>query len=398
MLSKAIKRVIFFVQTTFNLRDYQRFGIRLMRENGFDVEVWDLNLILNPELFQSYIPTDAFDNDVVVLFNHRQKVYDKLSNLSHRDFVINTIPYTFSSLWIYRALSKTAADYAVFYGGALPYPIDEKGCLHFFMDKLKGLASFRYLSAWKRLFIKLPSSFFSVKPASLILAGSEKYLSYKRYFDFPVCKNTETLLGHALDYDIYLEEKDKPCQEKSTAVFIEDFFPFDPDYIMRGEEFPIDADTYYSSLNNFFDIVEDKLGLEVVVAAHPRAGEGGENYFRSRNYIRGKTLNLVRESRLVMTHCSTAVSFAVFFYKPVIFMTHSNFNNRHEGYRIKAMADEFKKDPVLVDHYSDNINLKSELTVDRIIYDRYRNNYIKPEDGKDLPFWQIVSDRLKKGF
>ena len=92
MLSKAIKRVIFFVQTTFNLRDYKRFGIRLMRENGFDVEVWDLNLILNPELFKSYIPTDAFDNDVVVLFNHRQKVYDKLSNLSHRDFVINTIP------------------------------------------------------------------------------------------------------------------------------------------------------------------------------------------------------------------------------------------------------------------------------------------------------------------
>jgi len=37
-----IKRIIFLVEMKFNFRDYQRFGIEILQQNGFSVEVWDM--------------------------------------------------------------------------------------------------------------------------------------------------------------------------------------------------------------------------------------------------------------------------------------------------------------------------------------------------------------------
>lgn len=389
-----VKRIIFLMEAGFSLRDYNRYGIELLKKNGFHVEVWDLTVVLCPGFYQGYIPPDLVNYEALIVFRDKLEIYKKLSGLSQNDFVINIVSYDYGSLGVYKALSKSSAGYAVSYAGTLPEPIINKGLLSILMGICRQILSFRRLAAWKRLFMKLPAKLLGVRPADLIFTGGNNRFIPRH----PVDKKTETLYLHALDYDLYLQEKDSPGSKKSTAVFLEDYFISDPHYNKLDMEFPFDVGTYYTVLNNFFDIVEKKTGLEVVIAGHPRHNcENPSDYFKGRKYYRGMTINLVKECQLAMTHQSTSISFANLFYKPVIFMTHSGLVKAYEYYWTREMAKCFGKNPVFIDK-DDNLDFEKELVVSKSHYDSYRQAYIKTGHSEDLAFWQIVSNRLKKGF
>jgi len=228
----------------------------------------------------------------------------------------------------------------------------------------------------------------------MFVAG-EKYLNYKYYLRYPVGKNTEILHIHSFDYDIFLKDKDEAGQKRATAIFLDEFYPFHPDYTLLNRESPVKVDSYYRSLNVFFDLVEKGTGLSVIIAAHPRSDyQNRPDYFNGRKRIKGMTARLIKESRLVLAHSSTAVKLANLFYKPVIFMTSLDLDRGYEGEYIREFAKSFNKNPISVDRV-DNVDWQRELTVARDYYDNYRKMYIKSDKGKDLPSWQIVADRLK---
>lgn len=379
---------------SFNLRDYRRFGIELLQENGFQVEVWDLTSILYLKLEQNYSPPDPFSYDGLHIFKDSQEIYDRLSNLSGSDFAINLLYYSFESLGFYKALSNSSAKYAVLISDALPEPVIEKRWLGLLEAKLREIAGFRRPKAWKHLLMKLPARYLGVKPASLIIAGGNRCFNYR----LPLDKNSEILWAHAFDYDLYLKEKNTTFTEKPMAVFLDDFLPFHPETILEKGMVTIGPDRYYQLLNNFFELIEDKTGLEVVIAAHPRSNyEDRPDYFRGRRHIRGNTVNLVKECRLVLNHCSVAVNLANLFYKPLIFITCSDLDRTYIHYWTRAMAEWHGKNAILIDKNS-IFNLEEELTVSKAHYDNYKQAYIKIKHSEDLPFWQIVANRLKKYF
>jgi hypothetical protein len=242
--------------------------------------------------------------------------------------------------------------------------------------------------------MKLPLRWLGVKSAGLILAAGGNCFNYR----FPVSKRTEILQIHAFDYDLYLKERHLPKGAMSTAVFLDQFMPFHPDPILIGNEPFINADRYYKHLNAFFDLVETKSNLKVIIAAHPRSHyDKLPDYFRGRKCLKGETVGLIRECQLVIGHNTTALNFASLFYKPTIFITLSDLDNTWTGYHINEMAKWFGKRPVVIDKIAD-IDLNSEFEVDRRQYDNYRKAYIKRDGTQDLPFWQVFADRLKKGF
>ena len=242
-------------------------------------------------------------------------------------------------------------------------------------------------------FYHLPFTWIGVKPASLILAGGEECLVYP----YPVDKSTEILWAHTLDYDLYLKERNVSPTERPIAVFLDEYLPYHPDYTYAGIQPFITADSYYPLLNRFFSLVERELGLKVVIAAHPRSHyEKHPDYFEGREWVRGKTIELVKESRLVLAHMSTALNFANIFYKPVIFLTSSDFDKSWEGRYIKTMANWFGEKPIFIDN-DINIDWAQELTVSVSHYEHYRRAYVKTEHSAELPFWQIVANRLKRG-
>ncbi|MFC1624242.1 hypothetical protein ACFL28_02850 [Candidatus Omnitrophota bacterium] len=386
-----IKKVIFLMENRFNLRDYQRFGIDILKQNSFSVEVWDLSFVLHPKIFNADISPDVFDHDGLILFKEMAEAQRKFLTLSNSDFVINLTGYNFLNLKIYRALSRSCSKYAIFYTN-LPEPIIKRAGLVLLLHNFRKLVNFRHLDWWRQLFMKLPFKLLGARAASLALAAGEKSLNY----NYPVDKNTEILYIHTLDYDLYLKEKDNPCAEKPIAVFLDEFLPLHSEFEMMGEKIPINADKYYPLLNKFFDVIEEKTGLKVVIAAHPRSTyERLPDYFNGRTCVRGKTIELIKECKLVINHCTTAISFANLFYKPAMFVTCAALDNTYQDYWTREMAKWFGKKVVFMDRPHD-IDFKKELSVDKDSYEVYKRAFIKADNTEDLPFWQVVANSLKK--
>jgi len=389
-----IKHIIFFIVSPFNLRDYQRFGIKILEQNNFKVEVWDITPILYPVFYNSYSPPDPFDYEGLTLFSKKDKLCNKIAVLKNNDFIINLIPYNFRSLWIYRILSKSGADYSVFMANALPSINHGKFKLLIYLKKLIRLFILSPKKIWWIFFPRLPFRWFGVRSAKMVLASGERCLIYR----YPTDVNTEVLWAHTLDYDVYLKEKRNPFIERPIAVFIDEYLPFHPDYICVGVKPYVSPDRYYPLLNKFFKRIENQLGLEVIIAAHPRSHyENHFDYFKGRKCIRGQSIKLIRESKLILSHSSTALNFANLFYKPVVFLTSSELNRSYQGPLIIEMAKLFGKKPIFIDK-NETIDWEFELTVNKNIYNNYRSDYIKTKHSEDLPFWEIVANRLKEGF
>ena len=386
-----IRRILLLVEVPFNQRDFERFGVELLLENGFNVEVWDLSNILNPRLTKNYQPPDPIDWPGCNIFNDKKVALQKIRNLPSDTIIINLISYSPKSYYVYRAISASQAEYAVHMSNAMPpIRISKKERIFSYLKKPSKVMSRKLVNYG---FYHLPFTWMGVKPASLILAGGEECLVYPH----PIDKSTEILWAHTLDYDLYLKERNIPSIERPIAVFLDEYLPFHPDYTYAGIQPFITPDSYYPLLNRFFSLVERELGLKVVIAAHPRSHyEKHSDYFEGREWVRGKTIELVKESRLVLAHCSTALNFANLFYKPAIFLTSSDLDKSREGSGIKKMANWFGKKPIFMD--SDiNIDWAQELTVSVSHYDHYRRAYIKTEHSEELPFWQIVANRLNRG-
>jgi hypothetical protein len=110
----------------------------------------------------------------------------------------------------------------------------------------------------------------------------------------------------------------KPVAVDKYAVFIDQNFPYHPDYGYRKLPY-IAAEPYYAGCNAFFDHVEEKLGMPVVIAAHPTADLSKAD-FGGRTAIKGETLSLVKHASLVLAINSTAASSAIIHEKPIWFL------------------------------------------------------------------------------
>jgi hypothetical protein len=171
-----------------------------------------------------------------------------------------------------------------------------------------------------------------IVPAKFVFAGGEKSFSNQ----YPVESSTEILYIHSYDYDIYLEEREKELTSQETIVFLEDQFTHSPEFAMYNERPAMDANRYFDLMNNFFDFVENVTGYEVIISVHPRSNQNDLSIcFKGRKCIKGQTAHLVRGSKLVLAHYSTAISFANLFGRPLMFMSFKDIEGTFEDNFIK---------------------------------------------------------------
>ncbi|MBC8393738.1 MAG: hypothetical protein H8E17_14370 [Deltaproteobacteria bacterium] len=214
---------------------------------------------------------------------------------------------------------------------------------------------------------------------------------------FPVDNKTEFIWSHYFDYDVYLEQLQKPVKtDKAMGVFLDNYLPFHPDAI---NDPIIVQEEYYPLLCSFFDYIEHNYGVHIVIAAHPRSKyENHQNCFGGRPVIRGKTSQLVRQAGFVMLHSSASFAFAVLFRKPAIFVTTDRLRQGRAGQIIGTlidfMASTFGKSPINLNDTFE-IDWGKELMIDEEAYRNYKNKYIKKENTEDLPLWQVFANHLK---
>lgn len=383
----SISAIVFFVEFPFSRRDYNRFGMEILQDKGFQVEVWDFSQLLFPKVWQEVRGADCAEWSHCRQFSSRTEALTAISRLSTETLIVSLLGYRLNALALHRAISRRGLNYAVIVANALPtvaYRRDFKAAV----GKVRDLTASKLVDL---ILFRAPHKYLGIRPPRLVLAGGEKSCNSV----FPSAPSTEIVWCHTLDYDLYLQEVERPGQlNANVGVFLDESVPFHPDDVLRKIPPPATPEAYFPGLLRFFDYLEQTYGVRIVIAAHPCSRyDGASNYFGSRTVVKGKTIEMVRNARFAILHSSTSVNFAVLFKKPCLFLTSHSLNKSYMGPQIRLMASLLGKKPINVDE-GNTLDWKKELQADEAAYRNYRTWYIKKDGSPELPFWRIVADRV----
>jgi len=269
----------------------------------------------------------------------------------------------------HRAIAMYGYRYLGRYMGLLPAPTR------------KVLPSFGSAKAWALLraadIVKRYPYIFGVTPADYLIHGGRQ-----SHFNvpYPISPDTQYINGHAEDYDRYIElmrgERIEP--REPTAVFLDgdDFHHPDLHLVIGRTDHQVWEEAYFAQLRRFFDMIEYRLGVRVIIAAHPLTTTLNRAKFGNREVIQGRTAELVMDAKVVIAHYSTAINLGVIFGKPILLITDRNYERSWMGPHIEATARALNKDPV---HIDGEVFDCDALKVDHAAYRRYMNEYIRED-------------------
>ena len=368
-----IQRVIYLMQVPMSAREYVRFGAELYVARGLAVEVWNCAPFLAP----GYATAEEAAPAPCRPLHGSREVCALLRKLGPADAVINLLPRRLCTLEIHKTLGHSAAQDVTVRTNALPLP--GKALARRLRKLTPGkLADFivSRSAIWSRL---------TPKPSRIIYGGT-------------ACRpapgeTPRPVSAHALDYDLFLQTP--PVSEREPiAVFLDQCFPFHPDFQVLRSKAPVTAERYYPSLCAFFDVLERTAGLEVIIAAHPRSPKD-KNLFAGREVRYGQSLELVQRASLALAHTSTAVNFAVMYHTPLLFLNTAELN-LSQGQIIAGLAGRLNAPCLNVDDLPAAWEaLLTRSPAQAKAYAAYAAQYIKEPGSPDLPFWQILLDDLQ---
>lgn len=376
-----IKKIIFLVISPFSQRDYDRFGVGILQENGFDVEVFDLSRLLRKGAHET-------SNSMQIKYVNSYKNFEKLI-AENIDNTLHIKIYGESSQLhsVNLILTKYNAITMLLNTNILPISIKQQRWFY----QLRYLSSsFNIKNAYQR--ISYLCTRHKINCHDYVLVGGAEGRKC-----IGVNEKTAFISAHSLDYDIFISQKGFPSLIRNKyVVFLDEYLPYHPDEQFTGDEHYLKsiASTYYQKLNVFFDFIESTYGFEVVVAAHPRANYGTiNNPFKNRACIKGKTNQLIQHSEFCLGHFSTSIHFAVLHFKSLVFITLKEIDYLFGDF-IGQFANKLHSKKLFIDDVEclKHINLSTNYE----IYEQYINAYIKEpkEDNLEENTWNIVSKYL----
>ena len=349
------------------------------------VEYWDLSLIFGD---QARLPKITIKSVLVKEVNSLRQFEALVKNISD-EFVIfymhldnRTYPY-------YKALSLTKCKLANIVTGSLPSCSSET-CASSFFDKMT-----RCLKEPKKLghffLVKVNNIIFSLKVKSLrpfdycLFSGLKPSLLFN-------CDNVKMVPINDYDYQITKDTPKEKLVEGHYILFIDQYEPFHPDFEILGIE-KVDPDSYFREINSYFDLIEKRYNMPIVISAHPKALRyHNKNYFNGRKVTWGNTCQLSYYADYVITHYSTAISFPVCFKKPLLFIYTGEMESKNPSINVlHSMANILNCNRVNISE-SRNTDFAD---VDEHKYFDYLFSYITNKESMNNDNYKIILDLLK---
>jgi hypothetical protein len=360
-------------------------------DNGFQVEYWDVSKWFFPDL--SFNNNFEYQNVKLIKSKSEFKRFLSQENIQKTLFITN-ITYEFRVIELFLSLTSYNCILGFFARGM--YPIPEQKI----SSKLKKLVfSFNFkrsVDALKNRFSVALKKYKKIKTYDYIFrAGLEggMTIGIGNHLDLQSAKITEI---NYFDYDNYLNLFTSETNiVDDYCVFIDQYLAYHPDIAICGLE-NVNPEVYYSELNDFFDFVEKKYNLEVIIAAHPKAERYRiENPFSGRKIMYGKTSELVKDSKFVFTHHSTAISYPVLFRKPVFFL------NSRELKRVMPdlydltnfLATYLGTEVIYYDDFDRNRDLN--FNINETIYNAYKYKFLTSKQSEDTLSSDIFINMLQ---
>ena len=312
-------QIIIVYPYRFREFDRKRFEVDYLKHYT-NVVIHDLIDALHPHFSPAYHEFDK-SNDVIRFSNlkeWREEYLKKIKSFKGKTYVLNFVPLiTFKELFVNYILSSSDV-FLIEYSN--PGVITDSDITRGFLLKIKT----KYLFIAKRASFRWAFIVISSRLLRIL------YLYLCRKSDFILAVNTKhhkhlsnVISANSFDYSMVMG-KIKGNQfennNQDSIIYLDTGAPlFSTDSLLYGNRDPI-TEIWYPALVNLFNIIENKTGNKVVIAAHPKHKYSKENehIFGSRKIIHGKTMDLVSHASLVLVTNSTSVSYAVLFNKPVL--------------------------------------------------------------------------------
>jgi hypothetical protein len=393
--------IIILFSGTLTNDDLIKFGFHCFSQRGYSTQLWNflpLHLKDNPNVKVGITGAN------IINISFFQQLHEMLHNCPLGtiafDYFIGMSAVTWKEEKIYRLLKKYKIQTIVISHAPLPIVSERisevnilrKNIIKFksiSVNKLKWLLDFisSRVIFWltkHNLFYPIPLRIFSCE--SDILRVFCKRYDYNRSHIIPIHTQDHEAFG------TFLESADDSAKQlNNTCVHLDDAPTHHPDSFMYGHPI-VEQDNYFSSMNRLFDKIEKELDLQVIIAAHPRSNyENNQNAFGERTILKGKTLELVAKSSLVVMHESTSVSFAVLFKKPIL-----SVRTRDMTKNVYNMADALGIPVIQVDNETELENLAlSQYCQPNANYEDYLYKHVKSKNIPDNEkLWDIVEPEL----
>jgi len=386
------------------------YGIEYLSQRGFEVFFLDVSSLLDglnaQHLYQDQEPLNGCETIVISRLDELDAfVKDGFGSTIFIDFLSGLNEFNLDTGQVFKILKKYNAKYYVVSNGSIPSAYqDDHDYLDFglrvFFKIKKALKTPRLLVGFfiRKLIVQLiklsilyqkPHRIFTVENSPIAIAYLKKY-----------GMNPSVIIPiNSRDYDTcleYMKEAGQVVASAEVCVFLDEDHTNHPDYSVFGIT-PLNEAEYTSSMNHFFDCVEKKTGLSVVIAAHPKSRFSAENHpYGNRTFTQGNTVQLVAKSKMVIAHSSTSISYPVLFCKPIVLAVTSEMKNRIDMINaVKAFASELGVIPIDVDS-ADEVSAFEFEFERHIDYKNYLHRYVMNKEPINKLTWEIVADAVLK--
>lgn len=386
-----INKVVYIGYQPLTEKIKEDFYFKNLKEKGIEIEYWDLSDIYFKGVFNIQLEGDfVVKIDSFPLLKDLIKRQNKLNTL-----FLSTVTFEHRVLTLYRLLSKYKCKTSFFARGALPFATSTSGVENFIIKLKKALhlnLLFGYFKNKYAYFLKKKGI---IQPYDLVFRAGEKGIQTIGVGSDIENEKSKIIDINSFDYDKYVKTKNSTnLMTNKYCVFLDEYFPFHPDFEMLKIR-TIEPNEYYENLNRFFDLVESKLNVEVVIAAHPKADKYREkDFFNKRKVFFNKSAELSRYSEFVMVHCSSSINFAVLNEKPILTLTSNSIKEVMPIYY--HFINHFSK--ILDTHLINiDVNVSSELVLrepNTIKYSEYVYKYLTSLKSQDTISSEVFTQSI----
>jgi len=367
-----IPLVIVVVPFKFKGFDYERFEISNLKSRC-EVTIWDLSCLIDRTFYLNVAARQYSGEDLTIFSSFKQffaeigeiKKISKTKDITVMNFLPPHSMLSTIALWNFK---KSHIRYIDYYNGGVPSV--SRGNVN--------ITTKYVIKALRRRIFDALNRTLRLNPPFRMVAGN-----------YWLNKCDRSLRGNAIkliyasswDYSKYLANRrgqKKPINSLGRySVLLDGAGPmFCSDDAMIGKKTFMTKEVWYPQLDNFLRKIEKSTGVKVEIAAHPKsAHKKNPDYFGFRNIHYGSTMELVENCEFVITRASTAISFAVMFRKPAIFIYSDQLlQDKLAIANVTKMAKTLGTLPINISGFSTDIS--DMITIDEACYQNYERDYL----------------------